>query len=362
MNKFKSRLSLDFIFCHFMMHRLPRVRIPQIRQSQRVPRSAPLLPCRSTLQRPYSSDAPSIPESPSEESTEEQAEDNVRLDGPVPQNYHIAFPDLSKHDPLLDTQMTYVFPANQKNPYTNKVVFRNVDDEFRSVFEVERERAAEEARQKGDKAEEEKAPMETESAEVDMKRHLPLNKFERDKLFHFPLISRRVTKQTGKGKIHRTYHLLVVGNGDGLVGYGEGKDLDDSTRAMDKALVQAVRNMDYVERFEKRTIFGEMRTKMGSTQIILRPRPVGFGLQCHPKIHQILKAAGIKDISAKVWGSRNPINVIKALFRILHSGNAPLYMGDGIGGKGRRTYKGDPIQTREGVERARGRKLYDLRV
>jgi len=267
-------------------------------------------------------------------------------------------PDLSRQDPLLDTKLTYVFPPNKKRRrFTNKVVVHNVDKKFRSVFEPEQGREENE-----DAVEEENASLETDSAEVDMKRHLPLNRAERDKLFQFPLITRRITKQTGKGKIHRIYHLIVVGNGDGLVGYGEGKDLDDNTKAVDKAVVQAIRNMDYVERFEKRTIFGEMHTKMGSTQIILRPRPVGFGLQCNPKIHQVLKAAGIKDISAKVWGSRNPINVIKALFRILHSGNAPLYMGDGIGGKGRRTYKGEPIQSREAVERARGRKLLDLRA
>jgi len=198
------------------------------------------------------------------------------------------------------------------------------------------------------------------STDVDLRKHLHLSKAVMDKFFDFVLFSRRVTQQTGKGKINRSHSLIVVGNGDGLVGYGEAKTMNDPIRAREKAYSQAIRNMDYVERFEKRTIFGEMHAKMGSTQIILRPRPVGFGLQCNPNIHQILKAAGIKDISAKVWGSRNPLNVIKTLFRILHSGNAPLYMGDGIGGKGRRTFKGEPIQTREAVERARGRKLVDL--
>ncbi|EGN92875.1 hypothetical protein SERLA73DRAFT_146500, partial [Serpula lacrymans var. lacrymans S7.3] len=78
--------------------------------------------------------------------------------------------------------------------------------------------------------------------------------------------------------------------------------------------------MDYVERFEKRTLWTEMDSKLGATHIILRPRP----------------AAGIKDASAKVWGSRNPLSVTKALFRMLQAGNAPLSMGDGIGGKARR--------------------------
>jgi len=119
--------------------------------------------------------------------------------------------------------------------------------------------------------------------------------------------------------------------------------------------------MDYVERFEKRTIWTDMETKLGATRVILRPRPVGFGLRCNPNIHQVLKAAGIKDISAKVWGSRNPLNVIKALFRMLQAGNAPLSMGDGVGGGGRKLNKGSGIRGKSDVERERGRKLIDLR-
>jgi small subunit ribosomal protein S5 len=78
----------------------------------------------------------------------------------------------------------------------------------------------------------------------------------------------------------------------------------------------AVRNMDYVNRFEGRTIIWTgMSSKLGATRIILRPRPVGFGLYRNPNVHQVLKAAGIKDISAKVWCNR--LNVIKLLFRML---------------------------------------------
>jgi small subunit ribosomal protein S5 len=343
------------------MHKLPKSRIPRIPQGQRVPRSVPLLTCRSALLRPYSS----IPD-PSTKGVREQSEGNGSQEpfgvDRLPPHYHITHPDLSKRQPLLDTKHTLRFPPDNKTRFANEVIFRNVDKDFTSVFDAERDRERERALESGEKHVEEDETAETHTSEVDLKKHLQLNEAERSNLFKFPLITRRITKQTGKGKIHRMHHLIVVGNGDGLVGYGEGKDLTDAAKAADKALIQAVRNMDYVERFEKRTIFGEMRTKMGSTQIILRPRPVGFGLQCGPKIHQILKAAGIKDISAKVWGSRNPINVIKALFRILHSGHAPLYMGDGVGGKGRRMYKGEPIQSRDAVERARGRKLHDLRT
>jgi len=346
------------------MQRVARARIPRIPPSKRTPRSASLLTRRSTLLRSFSSDAPPIPELPSieyaaknanQDSTSEETHgDELAL----PSHYHLSHPDLTSYDGFLDPYRSHVFPPNKKTPFANRIIVRNEAEDGRSMFQVERERIGIE----GGEEEEASLANTTDSAEVDMRKHLLLPKSEQGMLFQFPLNSRRITKQTGKGKVHRMYHLIVVGNGNGLVGYGEGKDLEDNTKAAEKAFVQAVRNMDYVERFEKRTIFGNMQTKMGSTKIILRPRPVGFGLQCNPHIHQVLKAAGIKDISAKVWGSRNPINVIKTLFRMLHSGNAPLYMGDGIGGKGRRTFKGEPIQSREAVERARGRKLFDLRT
>ena len=93
--------------------------------------------------------------------------------------------------------------------------------------------------------------------------------------------------------------------------------------------------MDYVERFEKRTVLTETETKLGATRVILRPSPLGFGLRCNPNVHQVLKAVGIEDYSVKVWGSRN-----QATFRMLELGNAPLAMGNGMGGK-RRKLDGD---------------------
>lgn len=197
-------------------------------------------------------------------------------------------------------------------------------------------------------------------------------------LMQFPLLLRRTTKQTGKGKIHNNYILVVVGNGNGLMGVGEGKDMESYPRAKEKALADAVRNMDVVERFEERTIWTEVEDKLGATRIILRPRPVGFGLACNPYIHQvrvppaflppravadtprsqILKAAGVKDISAKVWGSRNPLNVIKTVTRLLHAGHAPVQFGSGTMGRGGRRLEGKQgVRGKTAVERERGRKL-----
>ena len=89
----------------------------------------------------------------------------------------------------------------------------------------------------------------------------------------------------GKDKICRQYSLVVVGNGIGRVSYGGGKD-EELPRATDKVYAEAVQNMDYVERFENRTVWTETQTKLGATRVILRPRPPGFGLRYNPNVHR----------------------------------------------------------------------------
>lgn len=102
----------------------------------------------------------------------------------------------------------------------------------------------------------------------------PLSAAEIRSLYRFPLVVRRVVNMTGKGKIPSMSVLIVVGNGRGLVGFGEGKD-STLSKAVDKAFVQAVKSLDYVRRFQDRTVSGTMRSNFGSTKIEMRPRPPG---------------------------------------------------------------------------------------
>lgn len=66
---------------------------------------------------------------------------------------------------------------------------------------------------------------------------------------------------------------------------------------------------------------------------------IGFGLRVNHFIHQVAKAAGISDLSAKVHGSRNGTRVIKLAVSMLHGGSVPLDMGDAFGHKGQRRNK-----------------------
>ncbi|KAF8330130.1 hypothetical protein F5887DRAFT_1110780 [Amanita rubescens] len=275
------------------------------------------------------------------------------LETPAPEEENDPYPNLMTPDPLLDPRDELVFPPTDSSPYTNRVIVRNHTSIFHDSL----------AAQSTSSEESDWLPEMTDDNSEDLEsfENLPLSSQEINELYKFPLIARRVTQQTGKGKIHRVQYLVVVGNGDGLVGYGQATD-EDSPRALAKATAKAIRSMDTVTRFEKRTIPTDMETKFGSTRIIMRPRPVGFGLRCNPNLHQVLKAAGIKDISAKVWGSRNPVAVVKAAFRMLWAGHAPVSMGDGVGGKGRKLDKGEGVRSVWDVERERGRKMVGLRL
>ncbi|KAF9528695.1 hypothetical protein CPB83DRAFT_813635 [Crepidotus variabilis] len=262
----------------------------------------------------------------------------------------LSFPNLMEPDALMDPRDVLELPPTTKTPFHNRVVVHN----HRSIFHDYAEGAED------DLLEEDELVDNEAEDDNDMAQFLPVSSRYYANLYHSTLMRRGVVQQTGKGKIRRITFMVLVGDGNGLVGYGEGKHSNSAT-ALKAARLAAVRNMDWVERFEKRTIWTEMSTKLGSTHLILRPRPVGFGLRCNPHLHRILRAAGLKDISAKVWGSRNKLNVIKAAFRLLQAGHAPTSMGDGLGGKGKKLSKGGGLKSKSDLERARGRKLINLR-
>ena len=260
------------------------------------------------------------------------------------------YPDLMQPDPILDPRDVTEFPATPDSPFTNRVIVRN----HRSVFHTYPEGA-------DDLLEDDSSdkPKKKDEAQEDMMTTFALARYY-SKLHHTLLMRRRVVHQTGKGKISGFYVIYLLGDGKGLVGYGVGQHREGG-KALRAARADALRNLDTVARFEDCTIWTEMSAKFGATQIYLRPRPVGFGLRCNPYLHQILRAAGFKDISAKVWGSRNKLNVIKAVFRMLHAGHAPTGMGDGLGGKGKTMERGSGMRDKGEIERARGRRLINLR-
>ncbi|VEU19586.1 DEKNAAC100023 [Brettanomyces naardenensis] len=125
------------------------------------------------------------------------------------------------------------------------------------------------------------------------------------------LVLKTVRNQTSKGKINSFYALVCAGDRNGMLGIGEGKDPEEPSNAILKAHWQAVKNLVKVPRLEERTIFGNIEHKYGATVVHLRSAPPGSGLRCNPMIFELAQCAGIKDLSAKVYRSRNKMNVTK---------------------------------------------------
>ena len=89
------------------------------------------------------------------------------------------------------------------------------------------------------------------------------------------VIQHRVVNQTRLGKIQKMYCLSVAGNGQGLIGVGEGKSAEGS-QAVIQSQYRAIRNMIPILRYEDRTIYGDLSAKVSATELELYARPPGM--------------------------------------------------------------------------------------
>jgi small subunit ribosomal protein S5 len=88
------------------------------------------------------------------------------------------------------------------------------------------------------------------------------------------LVFHGVVNQTRMGKIRSLYYLAIAGNGRGLLGIGEGKSVE-AEDAKRQASMAAVRNMVPIPRYEDRTIYGDVKGKVGATEVEVMTRPPG---------------------------------------------------------------------------------------
>lgn len=88
------------------------------------------------------------------------------------------------------------------------------------------------------------------------------------------LVMHRVVNQTRMGKISSLYSLTIAGDGQGLLGIGEGK-ASEPDEARRQSLRSAIRNMQPIHRYEGRTIYGDVQAKVGAAVVSLMARPPG---------------------------------------------------------------------------------------
>jgi small subunit ribosomal protein S5 len=125
----------------------------------------------------------------------------------------------------------------------------------------------------------------------------------------------RVTKVTKGGRHFSFAAIVVVGNENGIVGYGLGK-ANEVTTAIAKGVEDAKKNLIKVPVF-KGTIPHEQISKYGGAQVFLKPASSGTGVQAGGAMRAVLESVGIKDVLAKSKGSSNPHNLVKATITAL---------------------------------------------
>jgi len=123
---------------------------------------------------------------------------------------------------------------------------------------------------------------------------------------------RRVSKTVKGGRIQRFTAVMVVGDGNGHVGYGLGKAAE-VPEAIRKALEDAKKNIITVS-LKGTTIPHEIIGEFGAGKVLLKPAPEGTGIIAGGTVRAVLEIAGIKNIRAKCLRSNNKVNVVKATF------------------------------------------------
>jgi len=139
-----------------------------------------------------------------------------------------------------------------------------------------------------------------------------------EKLVHI----NRVAKVVKGGRRFAFGALVIVGDGNGRVGYGSGK-AREVPEAIRKATEEARRGLRRVPLREGRTLHHDVKGRFGAGRVVIRTAPAGTGVIAGGPMRAVFECLGIQDVVAKSIGTSNPHNMVKATFDALGSMQSP---------------------------------------
>ena len=131
----------------------------------------------------------------------------------------------------------------------------------------------------------------------------------------------RVAKVVKGGRQFGFTALTVVGDGKGRVGFGYGK-AREVPLAIQKAMQSARNTLERVS-LKDDTLHYEMIGRHGATKVYMQPASEGTGVIAGGAMRAVFEAAGVRNVLAKSYGSRNPINLVRATINALRSAQSP---------------------------------------
>ena len=132
----------------------------------------------------------------------------------------------------------------------------------------------------------------------------------------------RVTKVTKGGRHFRFAAIVVVGDENGVVGYGLGK-ANEVTAAIAKGVEDAKKNLVKIPIINT-TIPHEQESKFGGSVVFMKPAAPGTGVKAGGAMRAVLESVGVTDVLAKSKGSSNPHNLVKATIGALNEMRSPM--------------------------------------
>lgn len=131
----------------------------------------------------------------------------------------------------------------------------------------------------------------------------------------------RNAKVVKGGRIFSFAAITVVGDGKGKIGMGRGKAREVPV-AIQKALEAARKNMKEVA-LNNGTLYTEITGKHGATRVFMRPASEGTGIIAGGAMRAVFEVLGVQNVLAKIIGSTNPVNVVRATFSALLGMDTP---------------------------------------